>query len=175
RTGTVATIHRMLKQSDGTIRLVVQGVERFRVLEFTQTTPHLRARIERVPDIAPAADDVEAQALGRQVQALFQRIVELSPTLSDELLPLIGGAGGGGRRLALRAAPPPWVTPVGGKTLLGPPEARARLKTLVESLTKEAEVLELGSKIHSQIQSEMTKTQREYYLREQLKAIQKEL
>ena len=63
RMGTIATIHRMLKQSDGTIRLVVQGLERFRVVEFTQTTPHLRARIERVPDIMPAADDVEAQAL----------------------------------------------------------------------------------------------------------------
>ena len=91
RTGTVATIHRMLKQSDGTIRLVVQGLERFRVVEFTQTTPHLRARIERVPDIMPAADDVEAQALGRQAQTLFERIVELSPALSDDLLPLVSG------------------------------------------------------------------------------------
>jgi ATP-dependent Lon protease len=173
--GTVATIHRMLKQSDGTIRLVVQGLERFRVVEFTQTTPHLRARIERVPDIMPAADDVEAQALERQARTLFDRIVELSPALSDELLPLIAGAGDAGRMIDLIAAVLPSLTPVERQTLLETPDVKARLATLVASLTKEAEVLELGSKIHSQIQSEMTKTQREYYLREQLKAIQKEL
>ena len=173
--GTVATIHRMLKQSDGTIRLVVQGLERFRVLEFTQTTPHLRARIERVPDIMPAADDVEAQALGRQASTLFERVVELSPTLSDELLPLVAGAGDAGRMIDLIAAVLPSLTTVERQTLLETADVKVRLKTLVESLTKEAEVLELGSKIHSQIQSEMTKTQREYYLREQLKAIQKEL
>ncbi len=173
--GTVATIHRMLKQSDGTIRLVVQGLERFRVLEFTQTTPHLRARIERVPDIMPAADDVEAQALGRQASTLFERVVELSPTLSDELLTLVAGAGDAGQMIDLIAAVLPSLTTVERQTLLETAEVKVRLKTLVESLTKEAEVLELGSKIHSQIQSEMTKTQREYYLREQLKAIQKEL
>jgi ATP-dependent Lon protease len=175
RTGTVATIHRMLKQSDGTIRLVVQGLERFQVVEFTQTTPHLRARIERVPDIMPAADDVEAQALGRQAATLFERIVELSPTLSDDLMPLISRAGDAGRMIDLIAAVLPSLTTVERQTLLETPDVKARLKTLVEALTKEAEVLELGSKIHSQIQSEMTKTQREYYLREQLKAIQKEL
>ena len=175
QTGTIATIHRMLKQPDGTIRLVVQGLERFRVVEFTQTTPHLRARIQRVPDVMPAADDVEAQALGRQASTLFERVVELSPTLPDDLLPLVSGAGDIGRTIDLIAAVLPSLTTVERQTLLETPDVKARLKALVESLTKEAEVLELGSKIHSQIQSEMTKTQREYYLREQLKAIQKEL
>ncbi len=175
QTGTIATIHRMLKQPDGTIRLVVQGLERFRVVEFTQTTPHLRARIQRVPDVMPAADDVEAQALGRQASTLFERIVELSPTLPDDLLPLVSGAGDAGRMIDLIAAVLPSLTTVERQTLLETPDVKARLKAIVESLTKEAEVLELGSKIHSQIQSEMTKTQREYYLREQLKAIQKEL
>ena len=165
----------MLKQPDGTIRLVVQGLERFRVVEFTQTTPHLRARIQRVPDVMPAADDVEAQALGRQASTLFERIVELSPTLPDDLLPLVSGAGDVGRMIDLIAAVLPSLTTVERQTLLETPDVKARLKAIVESLTKEAEVLELGSKIHSQIQSEMTKTQREYYLREQLKAIQKEL
>ena len=175
RTGTVATIHRMLKQSDGTIRLVVQGLERFRLVEFTQTTPHLRARIERVPDVMPAADDVEAQALTRQAHALFERIVELSPALSDDLLALVAGAGDTGRMIDVIAAALPSLSTVERQTLLETPDVKKRLQTLVESLTKEAEVLELGSKIHSQIQSEVTKTQREYYLREQLKAIQKEL
>jgi ATP-dependent Lon protease len=175
RVGTVATIHRMLKQPDGTIRLVVQGVERFRVVEFTQLTPYFKARIERVADIMPAADDVEAQALGRQALTLFQRIVELSPTLSDDLLVLVSAAGDAGRTIDLIAATLPSLRTVERQTLLETPDVKARLKTLVAYLTKEAEVLELGSKIHSQIQSEMTKTQREYYLREQLKAIHKEL
>src|SRR5262249_14428084 len=175
RMGTVATIHPMLKPGDGTIRLVVQGLERFRVVEFTQTTPHLRARIERVPDVMPAADDVEAQALTRQVHALFERIVELSPALSDDLLALVTAAGDTGRLIDVIAALLPSLSTVERQTLLETPDVKARLKTLVESLTKEAEVLELGSKIHSQVQSEVTKTQREYYLREQLKAIQKEL
>ena len=175
RVGTVATIHRMLKQSDGTIRLVVQGVERFRVVEFLQTAPYLRARIERVADILPAADDVEAQALARQTLTLFQRIVELSPTLSEDLVALVAAAGDVGRTIDLIAAALPSLTTVERQTLLETADVKARLKTLVASLTKEAEVLELGSKIHSQVQSEMTKTQREYYLREQLKAIQKEL
>jgi ATP-dependent Lon protease len=175
RTGTMAVIHRMLKQPDGTIRLIVQGVERFRVVEFTQSTPHFRARIEPLPDILPAADDLEAEALGRQALALFQRIVELSPTLSDELLTVVSGAGDVGRMADLLTAALPSLTTDQRQTLLETADVKARLKNLVAALTKEAEVLELGSKIHSQIQSEVTKTQREYYLREQLKAIQKEL
>jgi ATP-dependent Lon protease len=175
RIGTVAVIHRMLKQPDGTIRLVIQGVERFRVVEFTQSLPHFRARIEPLPDILPSTSDLEAEALGRQALALFQRIVELSPTLSDELVALVSGVGDPGRMADLLSAALPSLTTEQRQALLETPDVKTRLKTLVASLTKEAEVLELGSKIHSQIQSEVTKTQREYYLREQLKAIQKEL
>ncbi len=175
RTGTIAVIHRLLRQPDGTVRLVVQGLERFRVAEFTQASPYLRVRVERLRDVAPPPDDVEAEALGRQALALFQRIVELSPALPDELVPLVSGAGDAGRMADLIAAGLPSLTLDQRQTLLETPDVKARLRTLVAALTKEAEVLELGSKIHSQIQSEMTKTQREYYLREQLKAIQKEL
>jgi ATP-dependent Lon protease len=173
--GTLAMIHRMLKQPDGSIRLVVQGLERFRILDFTQSTPFFKARVERVVDVAPAPEDLEAQALGRQALALFQRIVELSPTLSDDLLTLVAGADDPGRMADLMAAVLPFLTGTQRQTLLETPDVKVRLQTLVTSLTKEVEVLELGSKIQSQVQSEMTKTQREYYLREQLKAIQKEL
>ncbi len=173
--GTVAVIHKLLKQADGTIRLVIQGLERFRVLEFTQGTPYFKARIERLVDVLPTGDDLEAEALGRQALMLFQRIVELSPMLGDELVALVAGASDAGRMADLIAAALPSITTEGKQTLLETREVKGRLKTLVEILAKEAEVLELGSKIHSQIQSEMSKTQREYYLREQLKAIQKEL
>ena len=107
---------------------------------------------------------------------LFERIVELLPdAVRRSRLSSSPSAGDAGRMIDLIAATLPSLTTVERQTLLETPDVKARLKTLVESLTKEVEVLELGSKIHSQVQSEMTKTQREYYLREQLKAIQKEL
>src|SRR5262249_38988117 len=119
--GTIATIHRMLKQSAGTIRLVVQGLERIRVVEYTQTTPHLRARIERVPDIMPAADDVEAQALARQARTLFEKIVELSPAPSDEVLAFVAGAGDTGRMIDLIAAALPSLSTIERQTPLETP------------------------------------------------------
>src|SRR5262249_26715177 len=173
--GTVAVIHKMVKQPDGAIRLVIQGLERFRIVEFTQVMPYFRARLEPLPDIAPAADDLEGEALTRQALQLFQRIVELSPMLADELVALVASAGDAGRMADLIAASLPSLSSERKQTLLETPGVKARLASLVEALAKEAEVLELGSKIHSQIQSEMSKTQREYYLREQMKAIQKEL
>jgi ATP-dependent Lon protease len=173
--GTVAVIHRMVKQPDGAIRLVIQGLERFRVVEFTQTTPYFKARIARLPDIPPGADDLEAEALGRQALQLFQRVVELSPMLADELVTLVSAAGDAGRMADLMAAALPSLSTERRQALLETSDVKLRLKALVEALAKETEVLELGSKIQSEIQTEMSKTQREYYLREQMKAIQKEL
>ncbi|MBI3456439.1 MAG: endopeptidase La [Candidatus Rokubacteria bacterium] len=173
--GTVAVIHKMLKQPDGTIRLIVQGLERARVVEFTRTAPYFEARVEGLADIQPAPDDLEAEALGRQALALFRQIVELSPMLADELVTLVSSAGEPGRMADLIAAVLPSLTTERKQTLLETRAIKARLSLLVEALAKEAEVLALSSKIQSQIQSEMSKTQREYYLREQMKAIQKEL
>jgi ATP-dependent Lon protease len=175
RIGTVAAIHKMVKQPDGTIRLVVQGLERFRTLEFTQTTPYLRARIEEIPDLGPAPEDLEAEALVRQALELFRRIVEHSPMLGDDLVALVSGAGEAGQIADLMAAILPTLTLGQKQTLLETQNVKARLKLLVEALTKEAEVLELASRIQSEVHSEVSKTQREYYLREQMKAIQKEL
>ena len=173
--GTVAVIHRMLKQPDGTIRLVVQGLERFRVVEYTQSVPYFKARIERLTDLQPAVDDLRAQALARQTVSLFQRIVELSPVLSDDLLALVAGAPDPARLTDLVAATLPFLTAERKQELLATRDVTVRLTTLVQALAKEVEVMELGSKIQSQIQTEMGKSQREYYLREQMKAIQKEL
>jgi ATP-dependent Lon protease len=165
----------MLKQPDGTIRLVVQGLERFRVVEYTQSVPYFKARIERLTDLQPAVDDLRAQALARQTVSLFQRIVELSPVLSDELLTLVAGAPDPARLTDLVAATLPFLTAERKQELLATRDVSVRLTTLVQALAKEVEVMELGSKIQSQIQTEMSKSQREYYLREQMKAIQKEL
>ncbi len=173
--GTVMTIHKALKQPDGTVRLVVQGLRRFRLVELVQETPFLRARIESLPDEAGPAPTLELEALARSATSLFQKVVSLSPTLPDELAQVATAAEGPGALADLIAASLPSLPTALKQELLETVDVSQRLQKLVSALGKEAEVLELGSKIQSEIQSEMSKTQREYYLREQLKAIQKEL
>ncbi len=172
--GTVAVIHKALKQADGTLRLIVQGLERFRILEFVQEAPFLRARIERIAADA-GASSLEVEALARSATSLFEKVVSLSPALPDELAAVGAAAEGPGALGDLIAASLPTLPMALKQELLETVDVGERLKKLVGALSKEAEVLELGSKIQSEVQSEMSKTQREYYLREQLKAIQKEL
>ena len=174
RIGTVATIHKVVKQPDGTLRLVVQGLRRFRILELTQTRPYLLARVEEMDEIA-AAGDLETEALVRNATTLFRQIVELSPLLPDELAGAVQNVTEPGRLADVIGASLPALSTAVKQELLETADVKARLQRLVATLTKEMEVLELGSKIQSQVESEMGKGQREYYLREQLKAIQKEL
>jgi ATP-dependent Lon protease len=173
--GVVTVIHRMAKQSDGTVRLVVQGLSRFRIVELVQETPFLKARIEALAEPAEAASDLESEALMRSAVGLFQKIVALSPVLPDEAANLPASIQEAGPLADVIAGAMPTFTTAFKQELLETVEAKLRLQKLVAALTKEAEVLELGSKIQSEVQSERSKTQREYYLREQLKAIQKEL
>ena len=172
--GTVTVIHKALKQPDGTVRIVAQGMGRFRIVELVQTEPYLKARIEAVVDDEPA-DDVELQALVRSVTSMFQNVVSLSPALPDELVGVITNVDGPSALADLVAASLPALSLALKQELLETPRVKDRLSKLATALAKEAEVLQLGSKIQSEVQSEMSKTQREYYLREQLKAIQKEL
>src|SRR5213594_3785655 len=172
--GTAAVIHKALQQPDGTLRLVVQGLGRFRIVEGVQETPFLRARIQHIADAAPSTT-LEVEALARNVTALFQKVVVLSPTLPDELASIVGTAEGPGALADLIAASLPTLPVTLRQGLLETLGVAERLQRLVAALTKEAEVLELGSKIQSEVHSEMSKTQRDYYLREQMKAIQKEL
>jgi len=172
--GTLALIHKVLKQPDGSLRLVVQGLSRFRLGEFVQDAPFLRARIETIAeDTGPA--DLEAEALARSATALFQKVVALTPTLPDELASVTSDVSDPGAVADVIAASLTSLALPLRQELLDIINVNGRLARLVSALGKEAEVLELGSKIQSEIQSEMSKTQREYYLREQLKAIQKEL
>jgi ATP-dependent Lon protease len=172
--GTVAVIHKALKQADGRLRVVVEGLGRFRIVEIVQGTPFIRARIERLEQDGDAAS-LETEALARSASSLFQKVVSLSPTLPDELANVGAAAEGPGAVADLIAASWPTLPTALKQELLETVDAAERLKRLVGALSKEAEVLELGSKIQSEVQSEVSKTQREYYLREQLKAIQKEL
>jgi len=173
--GTVILIHKALKQPDGTLRLVVQGLTRFRIGDVVQEAPFLRARIQRLTDEAGSAATLEVEALARTATGLFQKVVSLSPTLPDELANVLGAAEGPSALADLIAGSLPSISAALRQEILETTNLAERLQRLVAALTKEVEVLELGSKIQSEAQSEMSKTQREYYLREQMKAIQKEL
>jgi len=175
RIGTYTAIHKVIKQPDGPVRLAVQGLSRIRLVEVVQTHPFITARVEEVPEIMPPAGDLETEALVRNATNLFRKIVELSPHLPDELAEAIANVTHAGRLADAIAASLPSFTPLAKQELLATADVKARLQRLVALLTKEAEVLELGSRIQSQVESEVGKGQRDYYLREQLKAIQKEL
>jgi len=175
RTGTLATVHKVLKQPDGTVRLVVQGLHRIRIVEMTQVRPYLVARVAEVPEVSPPRGDLESEALARNAVTLFRQVVELSPMLPDELATVVQNVTQPDRLGDLIAATLPALTTQVKQELLETPDVKARLVRLVAVLTKEAEVLALGSKIQSQVESEVGRSQREYYLREQMKAIQKEL
>jgi ATP-dependent Lon protease len=172
--GTVTVIHKMIKQADGSLRVIVQGLGRFRLLEVIERQPFLRARVEAIDEAAPAVD-LELEALVRSVRSLFEKVVSLSPGLPDELINVVGDTEAPGALGDLIAASLPTLANERKQELLETYNVRERLQKLAGLLAKEAEVLELGSKIQSEVQSEVSKSQREYYLREQLKAIQKEL
>src|SRR2546426_2771288 len=141
---------------------------------IVQTEPYLKARIEPIEEQTPG-EDVELEALVRSVTSLFAKVISLSPALPDELVGVLENVEGPSAIADMVAASLASLPIALKQELLETVNVRERLSKLAAALGKEAEVLELGSKIQSEIQSEMTKTQRDYYLREQLKAIQKEL
>jgi len=173
--GTVSHIHKMFKLPDGSLRLIVQGLGRVKLTRVTETKPYLRAKVSGVSEAVQDADRVEIDALMRNIKTNFQKVVSLSPLLSDDLQTLASNISEPGRMADFIASSLTTLeTPV-RQEVLETLDVRARMDTLNRVLIKELEVLELGSKIQSQVQSEVGKNQREYFLREQLKAIQKEL
>ncbi len=171
--GTAALVHRMLRAPDGTIRLIVQGLERIRIVRYVQEHPYLRAQIEVIPD-HEEEESLEQEALMRATQDLFRRLVELVPHMPEELETAAINAGSA-RQLAYLVAASVRMDPAQAQEILEIDSVSQKLMKLNSILTKELEVLELGRKIQSQAQDEMNKMQREYFLREQLRAIQKEL
>jgi len=173
--GTGVKIHKSVRMPDGSIRLVVQGSFRFRVLDVVQVSPYIRADIEVLSDVEPAEDAIEIDALTRNVHSVFTKVVELSTHLSDEVGSLASAINDGGRLADFVAQNLPSLDTVTRQEALETVGVKKRLAQIHEGLLRELEVLELGNKIESTVKSEVGKTQREYYLREQLKAIQKEL
>jgi len=175
RVGTATHIHKMFKLPDGSLRLIVQGLARLTLDEVVSTDPYIRARVSTAPDAVKDADRLEIDALARNIKTNFQQVVSLSPLLSDDLQTLAMNITESGRLADFIASSLSTISTAVKQEVLETLDIRARLDTLNRILIKELEVLELGSKIQSQVQSEVGKNQREYFLREQMKAIQKEL
>jgi len=172
RIGTMAVIHRMLRAPDGTMRIIVQGIERFTIQEFTQTEPYLKAKVVKRPDIAQPS--LELEALMRNTVELFRRLVALVPNMPDELMVAAMNVEEP-RQLPYLIATTLRMPVAEAQAILELDDVKDKLRKLSTILTRELEVLELGRKIQSEAQGQMERVQREYFLREQLKAIRKEL
>src|SRR5204862_3857234 len=155
--------------------LIVQGLARLSLVEVVSTEPYLRAKVNAAAEGTADTDRLEVDALARNIKTNFQQVVSLSPLLSDDLQTLAANITEPGRLADFIASSLSTISTAVKQEVLETLDIRARMDNLNRILIKELEVLELGSKIQSQVQSEVGKNQREYFLREQLKAIQKEL
>jgi ATP-dependent Lon protease len=172
RVGTIAIVHRLLRAPDGTIRLLVQGMDRFRLGEFVSEDPYLKAHIELAPEIVE--EGLEIDALARNARDQFQQITQMIPSFPEELAGSITSVEdplqtaytiANFQRMDIRDS----------QEILEIDSVAEKLKKLIGLLVREAEVLQLGQKIQNEARGEIEKVQREYFLREQMKAIQKEL
>lgn len=170
--GTVAMVHRLFRAPDGTIRLLVQGLARFRLGEFVQTEPYLKANIELIPELVE--DGLEVVALARNARSQFEHISDMVPSIPRELVSSVLAIEeplqtvytiSNFQRMDLEIA----------QSLLEMDSTTEKLRKLASILAREVEVLEIGQKIQNEARSEIEKVQHEYFLREQLKAIQREL
>ena len=172
RTGTIATVHRLLRAPDGTVRLLVQGISRFRLGEFIQEEPYLKAKIMPAPEIVEQG--LEIDALARNARDQFRQITQMIPSFPEEL------------EMSITSVEDPLQTAYtianfqrmdlkDAQEILELDSVSEKLKKLNGLLVREAEVLQLGQKIQNEARGEIEKVQRDYFLREQMKAIQKEL
>ncbi len=172
RTGTIATVHRLLRAPDGTVRLLVQGISRFRLGEFIQEEPYLKAKILPAPEIVEQG--LEIDALARNARDQFRQITQMIPSFPEEL------------EMSITSVEDPLQTAYtianfqrmdlkDAQEILELDSVSEKLKKLNGLLVREAEVLQLGQKIQNEARGEIEKVQRDYFLREQMKAIQKEL
>jgi ATP-dependent Lon protease len=174
KVGTVAKVHKTVKMPNGNVVVFLEGLQRVQVTELVTLRPYMRARVEPQPDITGEVD-AELEALQRNAQELFRDVVGHSPQLSDDLQSVALNIDDPGRLADFIAGTLPSLSTLVRQELIETPNVRKRLEALIRELSKELEVLELRSKIHDQVQEQVSQNQREYLLREQMKAIQKEL
>jgi ATP-dependent Lon protease len=171
--GTVALVHKMIKVPDGTLRILVQGLDRVKLVNRLGVDPYLLGEFGALPDVL--LETPELEALTRNVQGLFARIIGLAPYLPEELQLAAANVDDPSALCHLVASTLRTIKTEERQQILEQVDVEQRLRTVSAILNRELEVFELGSKIQSQVQSEMEKGQREYVLRQQLKAIQQEL
>src|SRR6202166_2507431 len=172
--GTAAKIHKLVRMPNGNVVVFLEGLQRIRVVELVSFRPFLTARVEPVADLV-GQRDTELSALERNARELFRDVVARSPQLSDDLQTVALNIEDPVRLADFIAANLPSLTTLLRQELLETADVRRRLETLVRELSKEIEVLDLRNKIQEQVQEQVSQSQREYLLREQMKAIQKEL
>src|SRR3989475_7611392 len=173
--GTVSMVHRVMKTPEGNLFVIIMGVSRTHMEEFVQFEPYLRAKISVLADEKEDESSVDFQALRRTVVSQFERIIKLSPQLPDDLQTIVINIEDAGRLADYIATNLPNLSIVSKQFVLEQIPVRRRFEFLNTEIAKELEVLELRSKIQTQVQEEVGKSQREYFLREQLRAIQREL
>jgi len=174
KVGTLAKVHKTVKMPNGNVVIFLEGLQRIQITELITLRPYLRARVEAQPDVN-GESDAELEALQRNAQDLFRDVVSHSPQLSDDLTSVATAIDDPGRLADFIAGTLPSLSTLIRQELIETPNVRKRLEALSRELSKELEVLELRSKIHEQVQEQVSQNQREYLLREQMKAIQKEL
>ncbi len=172
--GTLAVVHKVVRMPNQSLFVFAEGLERVKVSEYTQLQPFMRATVETIPEIL-APSNAQIEALQRNVLTLFQQIVAGSPTLSDELSTVAANIEDAGRMVDFIASSLPSLSTRDKQDVLETPDVYIRLEKINQHLAKELEVQQLRNKIQSEVQDRVQQTQREYYLREQMKAIQKEL
>src|SRR5467141_2835995 len=172
--GTLAVVHKVVKMPNQSLFVFAEGLERVRLEDFAQLSPFMRARVTTIPETIPPKDS-EVEALQRNVLTLFQQIVAGSPTLSDELSTVAMNIEEPGRLVDFIASSLPSLSTADKQETLETSDVRVRLGKINQDLAQEVEVQQLQNKIQSEVQDRVQQTQREYYLREQMKAIQKEL
>ncbi|HUD12114.1 MAG TPA: endopeptidase La [Terracidiphilus sp.] len=172
--GTLATVHKVVRMPNQSRFVFTEGVERVRLLRYIQTEPFMLAEVETLEDTVPAASS-GIEALVRNVIGQFQQIVAESQTLSDELRTIAANIEEPSRLVDFVASSLPFLTTDDKQQLLETPSIEQRLEKLNKHLAKEIEVQQLRTKIQTEVQDQVQQSQRDYYLREQMKAIQKEL
>ncbi len=172
--GTLAKVHKLVRMPNGNMVAFLEGIERFRLLELLGMRPFLRARVEAIADVF-AGPDAEREALKLNVIDVFREVVARSPQLSDDLANSAAALSDPGRLSDFIAGNMPSLSTETRQELLETADVDKRLQTLVRELSREREVLELRTKIQEQVEEQVGQSQREYLLREQLKAIHKEL
>jgi ATP-dependent Lon protease len=175
--GTLATVHKVVKMPNQSRFVFTEGTARVRLTRFSQTEPFLMAEVETISDEEATEANAAAslEALQRNVIFQFQQIVSASPTLSDELQTIAANIHEPGRVADFIASSLPFLTTADKQALLESADVAVRLEKVNQHLAKEIEVQQLRNKIQTEVQDQVQQSQRDYYLREQLKAIQKEL